>query len=122
MFSPVTVIGVILVGIVSLLLLWVVAEFRWSRQARLTFGSLAVLSSFGVAMAVGSLDRFNSNAWFGHASKQLVEATVVELDAGHTDQVLRTFRQLQEAYQPTYENRARYDKLVEQAVADMKAR
>jgi hypothetical protein len=120
MLSPVPVVLVVLVIVIALPVAWFASEFRGSRGMRLTLGCLAILCSFGVAFVVGSLERFNSNAWFGHASKQLVDVTVSELEAGHTNQVLRSFRQLQSEYRPTYENRARYDKLVEQAVADMK--
>ena len=120
MLSPVPVVLIVVAITIALPVAWFVSEFRGGRGVRLTLGCLAILCGFGVAFIVGSLERFNSNAWFGHASKQLVDATVSELEAGHTNQILRTFRQLQSAYQPTYENRARYDKLVEQAVAEMR--
>ena len=77
--------------------------------------------SFGVAFIVGSLERINSNAWFTYASKELIDASISELEVGHTDRVLDTLRQLQSEFHPTYENRGRYDKLVEQAVSRMKS-
>ena len=110
---------IVLLVVVALPVGWFVCEFRCGRGMRLTLGCLAILCSFGVAFIVGSFERFNSNAWFGHASKQLIDATVSELEAGHTDQVLQALRKLQSEYRPTYENRGRYDKLVERAVADM---
>jgi hypothetical protein len=116
--TPVNVIVLFLV--VALPVAWLLAEFRWSRKVRIGLGIAAILMSFGVASLVGLLERLNSNAWFGYASKELIDTTVAELDAGHTERVLHTFRQLQSQYAPTYENRARYDKLVEQAVTEMK--
>lgn len=113
MLSPVAII--ILIAVIGLPIGWFVSEFRGSRGLRLTLGCVALLMSFGVAFIVGSLDRLNSNAWFTHASKDLIDASIVELEAGHTDRVLDTLRQLQSEFHPTYENRGRYDKLVEQA-------
>ena len=120
MLSP---FGVIIsIVVIVLPIAWIVSEFRCERGVRLTLGCLAILCSFGVAFIAGSLEQFNSNAWFGRASNQLVDVTVSELEAGHTDQVLRALRKLQSEYHPTYENRARYDELVERTVADMKSR
>jgi hypothetical protein len=61
----------------------------------------------------------NSNAWFGRATKELIDAAVVELEAGNGDRVLRWLKDLQGQYSPTYENRARYDLLVQDAVTKM---
>jgi len=99
---------------------WFASEFQGHRWLRLTLGSIAILLSFGVAFVVGSLERLNSNAWFGRASKDLIDATVTELNSGRRDEVLRAFEDLQRRYSPTYENRARYDELVKKAVEQMK--
>jgi hypothetical protein len=72
-----------------------------------------------MAFLAGSLERFNSNAWYGFASKKLIDATITELEAGNKDRVLQSLKVLQNKYSPTYENRARYDELVEEAVAQM---
>jgi hypothetical protein len=100
---------------------WFASEFQDRRWLRLTLGSIAILLSFGVAFVVGSLERLNSNAWFGLASKDLIDATVAELKAGRRDEVLRAFEDLQRQYAPTYENRAHYDELVKKAVEQMHA-
>jgi hypothetical protein len=100
---------------------WFASEFQGRRWLRLVLGSFAILLSFGVAALVGSLERLNSNAWFGVASKDLVDATIAELEAGNRDGVLRSLKLLQQEYSPTYENRARYDELIEKTVTRMRA-
>jgi hypothetical protein len=115
--SPIADIVVLLAVIIPIA--WFVSEFKSSRRVRLTLGTFAILLSFGIAFVVGSLDRFNSNAWFGRATKDLIDATISELDAGHQEAVVRSLKDLQIKYQPTYENRARYDELVRQTVEQM---
>jgi len=68
--------------------------------------------SFLVAWGVGALDRLNSNIWYGTASKDLIENTINELETGNTERVVAELRVLGDNLQPTYENRADYDRLV----------
>ncbi len=84
---------------------WFVAEFQGRRWLRLILGCFAILLSFGVAALVGWAERFNSNAWFGGASKNLIDTTITELEAGNREGVLRSLKNLQQEYSPTYENR-----------------
>ena len=65
---------------------WFVAEFQGRRWLRLILGSFAILLSFGVAALVGCAERFNSNAWFSGASKNLIDTTIVELEAGNREE------------------------------------
>lgn len=99
---------------------WFAAEFQGRRWLRLVLGSVAILLSFGVAALVGWAERFNSNAWFGGASKSLIDTTIAELESGNREGVLRSLKTLQREYSPTYENRARYDVRIEQTVARMR--
>jgi hypothetical protein len=99
---------------------WFVSAFQGRCWVRLLLGCLAIIFSFGIAVGVGSAERLNSNAWFGVASKTLIDTTITELEAGNQEGVLRSLKALQQAYSPTYENRARYDVLVEQTVAQMR--
>lgn len=112
----------IVVFVVAIPIAWLGSEFQERRWIRILLGSVAISLSFGVASVVGSLERFNSNAWFGEATQNLIDTTVVELEAGNNDLVLRPLKNLQKKYEPTYENRALYDHLVEQAVKEMKSR
>jgi len=92
---------------------WFVSEFWPHRVLRLVLGSSAIGLSFLIAYSVGSLEHLNANAWYGGASKNLIDTTVTELEKGNTEQVIRELKTLQNEFQPTYENRARYDKLIE---------
>jgi hypothetical protein len=105
--------------IIAFPIAWVVSEFKWNRKVRLALGIGAIAMSFGLATLVGMLQEFNYNAWFGENTKKLVDETVKQLETGNTTNVLGTFEQLQEAYQPTYENRAKYNLLVSNAVNSM---
>ena len=107
--------------VIALPVAWFISEFQVRRWLRLVLGTLAIASTSGVAVFVGMAERFNDNAWFGNASKALVETTIAELEAGNRDGVLRALRSFQQEYAPTYENRARYDVLVEKTVSDMRA-
>jgi hypothetical protein len=73
----------------------------------------------GVAYIVGHLSQLNYNAWYGSASKELVDTTITQIEDGNIDRVMSVLRRLNLDYQPTYENRAHYDKLVNEAVAQM---
>jgi hypothetical protein len=116
-FAGIAVLSIVLILPVA----WLVAELYGSRWQRITLGILAILSSFAVAWLVGSLQMFSANAWFGNATKELVNTTVSELERGRTDQVLASLKQLQTHYRPTYDTRSRYDEMVHQAVKQMKS-
>jgi len=74
----------------------------------------------GVAYLVGHLSHLNYNAWYGDASKDLVDTTITEIEDGNIERVMKVLRRLNLDYQPTYENRANYDELVSAAVSEMK--
>jgi uncharacterized protein YbgA (DUF1722 family) len=105
--------------IIAFPIAWAISEFKGSRKVRLALGVGAMAMSFGLAALVGMLQQFNYNTWFGEYTKKLVDATVQQLEAGNTTNVLSAFKQLQGAYQPTYENRAKYNLLVSNAVSSM---
>ena len=112
----------VLLLVVTAPIAWFASEFQERRWLRLALGPVAILLSFGFAVLVGWLERYNSNAWFGSATKELIDAAVTELETGNRDRVLRSLKDLQGRYAPTYENRARYDLLVEEAVNEMQSR
>ena len=83
-------------------------------------GVSSLALSFLVAWIVGMLSHFDYNASYGFASSQLIDTVIVNLEAGNKDDLLRELRQLKADYQPTYENRANYDELVERFVERLK--
>lgn len=113
----------IIIGAVCVLgfpIAWLVAEFKAGRLARIVLGILAILSACGIAAIIGGLQRLSYNAWYGFASKELVDATVSQIEAGRTDVVVLHLKELQNQFKPTCEYRAHYDELVRETVQKMK--
>jgi hypothetical protein len=108
--------GFVVILCISLALAWLASEFQDRRWIRIALGCCALGVCLPVAhtagKAMGSLERFNSNAWYGSASKGLIDTTLVELEAGNTEKVIRELKVLQSDFLPTKEDRARYDHLV----------
>lgn len=98
---------------------WIWSEFQPRRWLRLLLGSLSLIVCALLAVAVGSLDRMNSNAWYGTASAKLLETTIAELEAGRSEQLLPALRTLHENFYPTYQGRAHYDELIERFQRDI---
>ena len=99
---------------------WFASEFQDRRWPRLCLGTAAILLSFGVAYVGASLQILQDNVWFGNASKLLIDASIQEMEAGNQEQVLTAWKHLQKKYSPTYENRARFDYLVDETVVEMR--
>ena len=106
----------VLILVVVVPLAWLASEFQPRTWLRLILGCGAILLSFGVAWVVGSLDRLESNAWYGAATKDLVQNTIEQLETGNTDHVLTELRRLRSGFHPSYESRSNYDKLVSKYV------
>lgn len=98
---------------------WLISEFQSRRWIRIALGCCAIGMCYLVALGVGKTEHWNANAWYGSASKELVDTTILELEAGQTDKVIQELRTLQSKFQPTYETRARYDELVEEYVTGL---
>ncbi len=112
---------VLLLLLVGLPVAWLVSEFKSQRLwVRCVLGSLAILCCFVITWpAVRLISVFEYNAWYGSASHELIEAAISGIEAGQTDVVLKELKHLREQFEPTYENRGRYDRLVEAAVQNM---
>lgn len=106
--------------IIGLPIAWLVSEFRGGRVLRIALGLLAI----GVVATCWALStivsRFNYNAWYGGATGDLISTSLHEIEDGNLDRVLRVWRGLDQQYHPTYENRARYKQLVEEATRRMR--
>lgn len=101
---------------VALPIAWLVSEFTAGRGIRVGLGIAAIALSFAVAWAVGSLDRLGSNIYFGSATKDLIQNTIVQLEKGNSERVLAELRKLRSRFDPTYETRDEYDELVSEYV------
>src|SRR6056297_1781229 len=110
---------IVLLIVISLPIAWFASEFGKRRPLRIALGIAAIASAMGVAYLVGHLSRWNYNAWYGCASKDLVETTVTQIEDGNIDRVMSVLRRLNLDYRPTYENRAHFDELVSEAVSQM---
>src|ERR1700722_14963481 len=99
---------------------WLASEFQERRWPRILFGIAAIASSFGVAALVGALQMWNANVWYGNATKELVDTTIAELEAGNQTAVLASLKELQRQFEPGYENRLEYNNLIGVAVDRMK--
>ena len=107
--------------IIALPIAWLVSEFRGNRALRITLGILAIGMMSTCIWALSSvLTRFNYNAWYGGATGDLISTSLQQIEDGHLDRVLKVWRGLDQQYRPTYENRAGYRELVEEATARMR--
>jgi hypothetical protein len=111
--SVVSMLELILLLVVVFPIAWFASEFYDNRKLRLSLGIAAIAMSFGVAWVVGKLDRLQSNIYFSEATKDLIQNTIIELEAGRTDEVLTGLTKLRDDFRPTYETRDDYDILVD---------
>jgi hypothetical protein len=116
-----------LLGIIILLagpalgIAWIILEFKGSRAQRLTCGILALVTLTVVTwFATHVINQLNYNAWYGSATKGMIDETIRGIEAGKSEMVLRELKAFQSDYHPTYENRASYRPLAEQAAERMK--
>jgi hypothetical protein len=56
--------------VVALPIAWLVSEFIAKTAVRIGLGVATMAMAFGVAWIVGSLDRLQSNVYFGSATKE----------------------------------------------------
>lgn len=100
---------------------WIILEFKGSRTLRITCGILALIMLTVVTwFATYVVNQLKYNAWYGFATKGLVDETIRGIEAGKSEMVLRELKVFQSEYHPTYENRANYKPLAEQVTERMK--
>jgi len=90
---------------------WLISEIKEKIVARRVFGALTIVSSCLIGWGVGMLQQLNYNAWYGHASKKLLEGVAAALPADSPER--KVLEEGAQKFHPTYENRARYDLLVD---------
>jgi hypothetical protein len=100
---------------------WLFAEFKAGRSTRILLGVISFIWVGGCAAGLAGLTTtFRYNVGYGGVTRELIDASVRQLEAGQTDQVLSALKKLQSNFQPTYENRANYELLVSNAVVELK--
>lgn len=99
--------------VIALPLAWFGSEFSSYRWLRMLLGCGAIGMSFLIAFGVGKLEHISASVWYGNASQNLLDVTIEELEKGNGEQVVRELKELQREFHPSYEDRGRYDKLVE---------
>jgi hypothetical protein len=100
---------------------WLITEFKADRKWRITLGLLSLITLTTVAsLTTLIINQLNYNAWYGFATKELINETVSGIESGRTSIVLAELKKFQDEYYPTYENRARYVPLVNDTVERLK--
>lgn len=92
---------------------WLLSEFQNRRWVRILLGVASLSLSFFIATVIGFLQQLNYNSSYGFASAKLLDSTISELEANRADRLLPALRTLRKEFQPTYENRAQYDQLID---------
>ena len=115
-------IGFILIAIIiAMPVAWLASEFQEKRWLRIATGILAIAVISTCISGVCSLGmRFDYNSWYGSATHDLIRTSLLQIEDGHLERVLKVWRGLDEQYHPTYENRANYNELVEEATQRMR--
>ena len=90
---------IVLLIVIALPIAWFASEFGKRRAVRIALGLAAIASAMGVAYLVGHISQFNYNAWYGGASKNLVDTTIKEIEDGNIDRVMSVLRRLNLDYQ-----------------------
>jgi hypothetical protein len=113
---------IILIVVISALLpiSWIMADFRGSALRRRVIGALALLWSFGIAYMVGVLQQFDANAYYTSHTKELLDVSISQHQAGRSEAVIREWTRARDAFHPTYENRGGYREIVAEAIEGMK--
>ena len=90
---------------------WLIAEIKGKVVARRIFGALTIVSACLIGWGVGMLQQLNYNAWYGHASKKLLEGVATSLPSDSPER--KVLEEAAQKFRPTYQDGDRYDLLVD---------
>jgi hypothetical protein len=99
---------------------WIMADFHGSALRRRAIGAMALIWSFGIATLIGSMQQFDANAYYTSHTKELLDVSIRQHQAGRSEAVIREWTRARDAFQPTYENRGDYQEIVAEAIEGMK--
>jgi len=103
-FGQILVFGTV-AAFIALLVLWLVAENRWSKRIRITLGLLTLLSAMPVtALFAVAITQLDDQSYFAASVHTLLDETIEALEAGEPGFLdrLKAFREKQRL---TYETR-----------------
>ena len=101
---------------------WLLWEIKETGKPGLISGVLTILAATYLAFVAVLLGtQLSYNDWYGGATKSLVDEGLRGLEAGKTQEVLEELKRFQEAYHPTYETRANYRELAEEAASRLRS-
>ena len=92
---------------------WLISEFKTEKRwLRILLGILTPISCVIITWNIADIGtRFNYNAWYGNASKKLLDTVVGALESEESDLVLRELKVMQEQFRPSA-YRSDFDRLV----------
>ncbi|MCU0858789.1 MAG: hypothetical protein MUC65_10360 [Pontiellaceae bacterium] len=99
---------------------WLFADLKRSPALRRTLGIIAMLWLLLMACLFGLVSGYEANWYFTSTTKDLLQISTEQIEAGNTDAVFQAWKHLDEKLHPTYENRANYRALVDSTIEEMK--
>jgi hypothetical protein len=117
---PPTVI-VFLLLVLGMVISWLVLEKTAGAAWRIAAGLITMaLVSFSVWCVTYIGMVFNYNAYYGSATRDLIESSLAALERDDEETVRKVFRGLRDQYHPTYEHNARYAEQVAEAARHLR--
>ncbi len=93
---------IVMIGVLSVALpgAWLASEFQPRRAIRIGLGVLSMGVMLLIAIVLGTFERLKYNAWYGSVSQQLIETTIIEIEAGRAESLLPPLRKLRDEFIP----------------------
>ena len=99
------IIAIALIVYIGLIVLWFVAEYRWSKRVRITLGVLAILLSLALPIpATIATVQIDDNSYYAASVRTLLDEAIEALDAGE-EGFLDRLNSFRESQLLTYESR-----------------
>ncbi|WP_299467029.1 hypothetical protein [uncultured Gimesia sp.] len=110
---------VIFILAVGLPVAWLLSEFQPRRWLRILLGLAALLMTVYLSHAFSIFDRLNYNTMYSEASAKLIDTTIVEIEAGRSNEFLSELRILRSKFRPSFKS-VDYNELVNQFAIEVK--
>ena len=80
------------------------------------------LSTLGIGLFFGQMERLNYNIWYSSATKELLEEMIIKMEKSENKIVLEELKKLQIEIQTGYGERGNYDELVRESIENLKSK